>query len=54
MNEQHFGVGIVARHISSISLIRSHLVFFIVESLMITPFLPVVAFGQPLPKLTPQ
>uniref|UniRef100_H3AKQ8 MSL complex subunit 1 n=1 Tax=Latimeria chalumnae TaxID=7897 RepID=H3AKQ8_LATCH len=25
-----------------------------VESLMITPFLPVVAFGQPLPKLTPQ
>ncbi|KAH0501113.1 Male-specific lethal 1-like protein [Microtus ochrogaster] len=25
-----------------------------VESLMITPFLPVVAFGRPLPKLTPQ
>ncbi|KAK6473135.1 male-specific lethal 1-like protein isoform X1 [Huso huso] len=25
-----------------------------VESLMITPFLPVVAFGQPLPKLTQQ
>ncbi|XP_027728719.1 male-specific lethal 1 homolog isoform X4 [Vombatus ursinus] len=25
-----------------------------VESLLITPFLPVVAFGRPLPKLTPQ
>ncbi|XP_029428814.1 male-specific lethal 1 homolog [Rhinatrema bivittatum] len=25
-----------------------------VESLVITPFLPVVAFGRPLPKLTPQ
>ncbi|XP_075417892.1 male-specific lethal 1 homolog isoform X1 [Tenrec ecaudatus] len=25
-----------------------------VESLMITPFLPVVAFGRPLPKLSPQ
>ncbi|XP_042332447.1 male-specific lethal 1 homolog isoform X2 [Sceloporus undulatus] len=25
-----------------------------VESLMITPYLPVVAFGRPLPKLTPQ
>ncbi|XP_078501809.1 male-specific lethal 1 homolog isoform X2 [Lissotriton helveticus] len=25
-----------------------------VESLIITPFLPVVAFGRPLPKLTPQ
>ncbi|NWZ45769.1 MSL1 protein, partial [Brachypodius atriceps] len=26
----------------------------IVESLLITPYLPVVAFGRPLPKLTPQ
>lgn len=25
-----------------------------VESLLITPYLPVVAFGRPLPKLTPQ
>lgn len=25
-----------------------------VESVVITPFLPVVAFGRPLPKLTPQ
>ncbi|KFO69398.1 Male-specific lethal 1, partial [Cuculus canorus] len=26
----------------------------LVESLLITPYLPVVAFGRPLPKLTPQ
>lgn len=34
----------------------SHTLGFLsaVESLLITPYLPVVAFGRPLPKLTPQ
>lgn len=35
---------------------RSHKLWCLstVESLLITPYLPVVAFGRPLPKLTPQ
>lgn len=34
--------------------VRNALVLSAVESLLITPYLPVVAFGRPLPKLAPQ